>query len=296
MNILRLIRQLLLAALRGQYLTNIDVVLGVKTECRDSEGRLKWSDQADYPDPRPRLPMSLKLAGWLLLISTAAAFATFVNEWGLLLIPMARVTTAGLNAILNSTLCNSLTSASWFVFLCKQVASDGAITSGAATFTSASGTFVSGDIGRSIIVQGAGAAGADLFTTISAVGSTTSITLAANAGTTVSGARYAFECRLADTSASHTSFVESTTYSNSFRATWTPGAPAAGSVDNSGSVAAFTLNGTDWIFGAGLISEHTKGGSTGTLYGMGVNSSGVGRQVLSGDILNVTVTATVTAT
>jgi hypothetical protein len=65
---------------------------------------------------------------------------------------------------------------------------DGAITSGAATLTSATGSFVSTDVGRAIRVRGAGAAGVELETTISAYNSATSVTLADNASTTVSGA------------------------------------------------------------------------------------------------------------
>jgi hypothetical protein len=273
--------------------------MGVTTECRDSSGKLKWQDNVSkyvMPDPRPIMPMSLKPAFLILLIVSTCLLCYMYPAIGWLLPVFTRVTTVGLNAILNSTLCNSITSASWYAGLMKQVASDGAITSGTAAFTSASGTFVAGDIGRNIIVQGAGAAGVDLYTTILAVGSATSITLAANAGTTVSAARYAFECRLADTMASHTSFVESTSYSNVSRVTWTPGAPAGGSVDNSASVAAFSVNATDWIFGAFLVSNNTKGGTTGTLYGAGVNSSGIARQVVNGDTLNVTITCTVTST
>ncbi len=59
------------------------------------------------------------------------------------------------------------------------------ITSGAATLTVTAGTFAAGDVGKTIVVPGAGVAGADLKTTISARASTTSITLAANASTTL---------------------------------------------------------------------------------------------------------------
>jgi hypothetical protein len=272
-----------------------DIKMGVLTECRDKDGNLKWRDEVRAP----RLswfPNSIKLASWFLFASVTLTTMWFQPLLTPCVYPLARVTTVGLNLLLDSTLKTGASSPVWYVGLIKQVASDGAITSGAATFTSASGTFVSGDIGRYIIVQGAGASGADLYTTISAVGSTTSITLGANAGTTVSGARYAFECRLADTMSSHTSFVESTSYSNSTRVAWTPGSISAGSVDNSASVAAFTINASDYIFGAFLNSNSTKGGTTGSLYGCGVNSSGIARQVANGDTLNVTVTCTATAT
>lgn len=65
---------------------------------------------------------------------------------------------------------------------------DGAITSGTNNFSSATGIFTVNDVGKVITVVGAGAAGADLTTTISAFTSGTSVTLTANAGTTVSGA------------------------------------------------------------------------------------------------------------
>ncbi|WP_129112334.1 glycosyl hydrolase family 28-related protein [Burkholderia pseudomallei] len=69
---------------------------------------------------------------------------------------------------------------------------DGAITSGSAVLTSASGTFSSSDIGKPIIVSGAASAGLPLVTTIASVSSATSATLSANASTTVSGASYVY--------------------------------------------------------------------------------------------------------
>lgn len=64
---------------------------------------------------------------------------------------------------------------------------DGAITSGQATLTSASASFVAADVGKTVSVAGAGAAGVSLVTTITARNSATSVTLAANAGSTVTG-------------------------------------------------------------------------------------------------------------
>ena len=70
----------------------------------------------------------------------------------------------------------------------KQIATDGAMTSGAATLTCAtSAPFVSGDAGRRIIVHGAGTGGSDLRTTISSFTSSSIVTLAANAGATKTG-------------------------------------------------------------------------------------------------------------
>lgn len=69
---------------------------------------------------------------------------------------------------------------------------DGAITAGDATFTSASSAFVDADAGKGIIIKGAGAAGAELITTIASVTSATTVELAANAATTVSGATFTY--------------------------------------------------------------------------------------------------------
>jgi hypothetical protein len=65
---------------------------------------------------------------------------------------------------------------------------DGAITSGTDDFVSASSVFVAGDVGKTIVIEGAGAAGVQLITTITARVSSTAVTLAANASTTVSSA------------------------------------------------------------------------------------------------------------
>lgn len=63
---------------------------------------------------------------------------------------------------------------------------DGAMTNGSATLTSATASFAAGDVGKFIRVVGAGAAGADLVTTISARTNSTTVTLASAASTPVS--------------------------------------------------------------------------------------------------------------
>jgi hypothetical protein len=73
-----------------------------------------------------------------------------------------------------------------------KVVFDGAITTGTAAFSSATAAFASGDVGKVITVAGAGAAGVALTTTISAFTDGTHVTLATNAGTTVSAARVVF--------------------------------------------------------------------------------------------------------
>ena len=60
------------------------------------------------------------------------------------------------------------------------------ITSGSASLTVTGASFVANDVGKSISIPGAGAAGGTLFTTIFAYVSATQVTLAANAGTTLS--------------------------------------------------------------------------------------------------------------
>lgn len=60
------------------------------------------------------------------------------------------------------------------------------ITSGAAALTVVGASFVAADVGKLIIVPGAGAAGVDLYTTILSWTDATHVTLNANAGTTLS--------------------------------------------------------------------------------------------------------------
>ncbi len=69
---------------------------------------------------------------------------------------------------------------------------DGAITTGTPDFTSALASFTAADVGKEFSCIGAGASGAVLQTTILALVSETAVTLAANAGTTVSSARYSY--------------------------------------------------------------------------------------------------------
>ena len=65
---------------------------------------------------------------------------------------------------------------------------EGTMTSGSATLTAASGPFNPTDVGKSIVVQGAGVASSNLVTTISAWVSKTQVTLAQTAGTSVTTA------------------------------------------------------------------------------------------------------------
>lgn len=87
---------------------------------------------------------------------------------------------------------------------------------------------------------------------------------------------------------------ESSAYSEAARQTFTPGTISAGSVDNSASKAVFSINGTVTVRGAFLVSSSTKGGTTGTLLGVG-DFTGGSRSLINGDTLNVTVTASIAA-
>jgi hypothetical protein len=196
-----------------------------------------------------------------------------------------RVSTVGLNKYLDATLKTGLASPAWYVGLVGATQTDGAITSGQAILTSAAGAFTSADVGQPITVQGAGAAGADLNTTVLSYQSATQVTLAANAGTTVTGKGYLIGCRLADTMASHAPWAEVTPYSGN-RPAFTPGTISSGSVDNSASKAVFTINAGATVYGA--FMNDANSGTAGVLLGMGPFAAS--RGVLSGDTLNVTIT------
>lgn len=98
-----------------------------------------------------------------------------------------------------------------------------------------------------------------------------------------------------DTMASHSGWTENVTYSNSTRVAWTPGSVASGSVDNSGSKASFSINGSITnLAGCAMTDVSTKSGSTGTLLGVGAFSGGDRTGLQSGDTLNVTTTCSLT--
>ncbi len=95
----------------------------------------------------------------------------------------------------------------------------------------------------------------------------------------------------ADTMASHAGWSEITDYSESVRQTLTLGSVSSQSVDNSASKAVFSINGTATVDGLFLVTNSTKGGTSGTLYGV-VAFTGGSRSVVDGDTLNVTATLT----
>lgn len=96
----------------------------------------------------------------------------------------------------------------------------------------------------------------------------------------------------ADTMGSHAGWIENANFAAATRPQFTPGTIASGAVDNSAAKAAFVMNSTGTLAGAFLSDSPTKGGTTGTLYGVG-NFTGGDRSFASGDTVNVTVTLTV---
>lgn len=91
-----------------------------------------------------------------------------------------------------------------------------------------------------------------------------------------------------DTSASHAGWTEEQNYDEANRVTFTDAGPTAGAVTNSASPAQFTMSSAVTVGGAFLISNNTKGGTTGTLYAEG--DFAVDRSVQDNDVLEVTAT------
>jgi hypothetical protein len=96
-----------------------------------------------------------------------------------------------------------------------------------------------------------------------------------------------------DTALSHIGWAENTGYSNANRPTATFGTATTADpsvIDNSASPASFLINATSTVAGAFLISNNTKGGTTGILFSASDFQSPGDRSVVSGDTLNVTYT------
>lgn len=96
-----------------------------------------------------------------------------------------------------------------------------------------------------------------------------------------------------DTAASHAGWTEVTDYSQSTRpaavfAAATTADPSV--ITNSASPATFSMNATTTVGGAFLISNNTKGGSTGILFSASDFQAPGDRSVVSGDTILVTYT------
>lgn len=90
-----------------------------------------------------------------------------------------------------------------------------------------------------------------------------------------------------DTLASHAGWSEINPYTGN-RPAFTPGAAAAGSIDNAASKAVFAITSSVTVYGAFLAGVNT--GTSGLLYAAGDFASS--RAVVSGDTLNITATFT----
>ena len=102
-----------------------------------------------------------------------------------------------------------------------------------------------------------------------------------------------------DTMSSHAGWTEVTAYSQSTRPAATFGTATTADpseIDNSGSVAVFSMNGTTTVGGAFLTSDNTKNGTSGTLFSAADFESPGDRSVVSGDTINVTYTFSLAAT
>jgi len=87
-----------------------------------------------------------------------------------------------------------------------------------------------------------------------------------------------------DTASSHAGWTENTSYSQSVRVTWTPRAASGGAITNPAR-ATFSINAATTIRGAFLISNSTKGGTTGTIWATGILSAD--RALLSGQAIDI---------
>ena len=101
-----------------------------------------------------------------------------------------------------------------------------------------------------------------------------------------------------DTMSSHAGWTEVTDYTEATRpaATFVAATTANPSVvTNSASKAQFTMNNTVTVGGAFLTSSNTKGGTTGTLFSAKDFNSPGDRSVVSGDVVLVTYTFSLSA-
>jgi hypothetical protein len=94
-----------------------------------------------------------------------------------------------------------------------------------------------------------------------------------------------------DTAASHAGWTEFTGYSDSTRRQWSPGAASAGVLINATAMS-FTINASGSVQGIFVISDNTKGGTSGTLWSTATEASP--RTVTSGQAFNAIYELTLT--
>lgn len=90
---------------------------------------------------------------------------------------------------------------------------------------------------------------------------------------------------VADTMASHTGWTEITGYDEAVRQTWADTNSSSGA-KTSTSVATFTINATDSVWGIFITSNNTKGGTSGILWSTGAFAAVL--PVVSADLVKVT--------
>ena len=108
----------------------------------------------------------------------------------------------------------------------------------------------------------------------------------------IGGASYTTGVAAGDTASSHGGWVESQDYTESVRQTAAFSGASGGSKSLS-SALAFSINASVTIKGCFLISNSTKGGTTGILYSAGLFTGG-DKTLQNGDTLNVSYTASLT--
>jgi|SRR5882672_7803762 len=205
-----------------------------------------------------------------------------------------RVVTVGLNKLLDATFKTGLATPAWYIGIVGPSITNVSVTSGSTVIGSVSAPWQAVDEGRAIILRGAAGAGADLVTTISTVTTSSGISIAVAATTSLTNVNVLWDARSTDTSTAHTPWTESSAYSTS-RPAFTPGTVAAGSVDNSASPASFSITVNNTLIGGLMLNNSSSvnvGTSTDILYGMAPFSSVGFRQLNSGDTLQVTATLT----
>lgn len=84
-------------------------------------------------------------------------------------------------------------------------------------------------------------------------------------------------------------WTENVTYSNANRVTWGAGAASGASITNA-STMDFNINGNATIYGAFIISNNTKSGTSGTLWATGAFAGG-SQVLVNGQTLSLTYTA-----
>lgn len=79
--------------------------------------------------------------------------------------------------------------------------------------------------------------------------------------------------------------TEFTGYSGGARVPWTPGAAAAGEIDNTGSPAVFNITAAGTVYGAALVSSPTQNGTAGKI--LAASKFAASRTVAVSDVLNI---------